>query len=179
MLTKSGTWTTAPVSSVAALVTLDTGSPFTPGSVSHTEGPALARLYVLELDDAPDLPVERDVHSVAELVRGDGFGQSAAILVERHEILGERREHLGTVLADDDEILDAHAAQSGEVDPGLDGDHVPGLERPFRRRAQDWKLVHLEPDSMAETVENLETAVLDLAPGGFVQRAPFRACAHI
>ena len=35
-LTNSGTWTTAPVSSVAGFVTLETVSPFTPGSVSVT-----------------------------------------------------------------------------------------------------------------------------------------------
>jgi hypothetical protein len=35
-LTKSGTWTTAPVSSFAGLVTFETVSPFTPGSVSMT-----------------------------------------------------------------------------------------------------------------------------------------------
>src|SRR5215207_5224120 len=35
--TNSGTWTTAPVSSVAAFVTLETVSPLTPGSVSTTE----------------------------------------------------------------------------------------------------------------------------------------------
>src|SRR5438128_353021 len=34
--TKSGTWTTPPVSSVAGFVTFETVSPFTPGSVSTT-----------------------------------------------------------------------------------------------------------------------------------------------
>ena len=38
------------------------------------ERAALARLHVLELDDAPDVPVELDVHAVAELVRVDGLG---------------------------------------------------------------------------------------------------------
>src|SRR5919202_6564727 len=36
VLTNSGTWTTAPVSSVAGFVTFETVSPFTPGSVSVT-----------------------------------------------------------------------------------------------------------------------------------------------
>src|SRR5262249_8128016 len=35
-LTNSGTWTTAPVSSVAGFVTFETVSPLTPGSVSVT-----------------------------------------------------------------------------------------------------------------------------------------------
>ena len=36
MFTNSGTWTVAPVSSVAGFVTFETVSPFTPGSVSAT-----------------------------------------------------------------------------------------------------------------------------------------------
>src|SRR5256885_9885788 len=36
VLTNRGTWTTAPVSRVAGLVTFETVSPFTPGSVSDT-----------------------------------------------------------------------------------------------------------------------------------------------
>ena len=36
------------------------------------ERAALARLHVLELDDAPDAAVELDVHAVLELVRRDG-----------------------------------------------------------------------------------------------------------
>ena len=44
------------------------------------ERAALARLHVLELDDAPDGAVELDVHAVAELVRGDGLGHGARIV---------------------------------------------------------------------------------------------------
>ena len=40
---------------------------------SH-ERAALARLDVLELDDAPDGAVDLDVHPVAELIRGDRLG---------------------------------------------------------------------------------------------------------
>ena len=173
--TNSGTWTTAPVSSVAGFVTLETVSPRTPGSVCETvsstdegswmpdglpstvsicteldgstnaevllevgarqvdllvrllvheddlgagvvevldalhlrvdarellaraeglvddgaradvlhlrahEGAALAGLHVLELDDAPDVAVDLDVHAVAELVRGDDLGHGASV----------------------------------------------------------------------------------------------------
>ena len=38
------------------------------------EGASLARLHVLELDDAPHDALVLDVHAVAELVRGDGLG---------------------------------------------------------------------------------------------------------
>ena len=36
------------------------------------ERAALARLHVLELDDAPRLPIDLDVHAILELVRVDG-----------------------------------------------------------------------------------------------------------
>jgi len=38
------------------------------------ERAALARLDVLELDDAPRLPIDLDVHPVLELVRVDRVG---------------------------------------------------------------------------------------------------------
>src|SRR6478735_10016205 len=38
------------------------------------EGAALPRLHVLELDDAPGLAVELDMHAVLELVGGDDLG---------------------------------------------------------------------------------------------------------
>ena len=41
------------------------------------ERAALAGLDVLELDDAPDVAVELDVHPVLELVRVDGLGHGA------------------------------------------------------------------------------------------------------
>jgi hypothetical protein len=34
---------------------------------------------VLELDDAPDVAVDLDVHAVAELVRGDDLGHGAPV----------------------------------------------------------------------------------------------------
>ena len=43
------------------------------------ERAALPRLHVLELDDAPDLAVELDVHAVLELVRGDGLRHGAGV----------------------------------------------------------------------------------------------------
>jgi Xaa-Pro aminopeptidase len=46
MFTKSGTWTTAPVSSVAGFVTFETVSPFTPGSVSVTASSTEAGIWI-------------------------------------------------------------------------------------------------------------------------------------
>ena len=43
------------------------------------EGAALARLHVLELDDAPDIAVHLDVHAVPELVRGDDLGHGGSV----------------------------------------------------------------------------------------------------
>ena len=43
------------------------------------ERAALAGLHVLELDDAPDVAVDLDVHAVAELVRGDDLGHGAPV----------------------------------------------------------------------------------------------------
>ncbi len=51
-----------------------------------------------------------------------------------------------------DEILDPDAALPGDVDPGLDGDDVPGLEHVGRLRAQSRALVDLDPDAVAEAV---------------------------
>ncbi len=89
---------------------------------------------MLELDDAPDLPVELDVHAVLELVGRDRFGQSGASLVEGHQFLCEPAQHLGAVFGHDDEVLDPHSAEAGEVDPRLDGDDVAGDELPRRGR---------------------------------------------
>jgi hypothetical protein len=43
------------------------------------EGSALAGLHVLELDDAPDVAVDLDVHAVAELVRRDDLGHGGSV----------------------------------------------------------------------------------------------------
>ena len=94
------------------------------------ERAALARLHVLELDDAPGLPVELDVHPVAELVGGDDLGHrrgsvaptrspgavSARPVSRPVQVLRERREQLDAALADDGEVLDPDAADAREVD---------------------------------------------------------------
>ena len=59
-----------PIDDGARLEVLDLGT---------DERAALAGLHVLELDDAPDLPVELDVHTVPKLVRGDDLGHGARV----------------------------------------------------------------------------------------------------
>ena len=75
------------------------------------ERPALPRLHVLELDDAPDVAVDLDVHPVPELVRvdglghrgvkGSGAGSAPRTSVDRDQLLRELREPLGAVLRDE------------------------------------------------------------------------------
>ena len=62
-------------------------------------------------------------------------------------------EVLEAVLRDDEEILEAAAAEAGPVEPGLDRDDVSGDERRTRRDAHAGILVHLEPDTVPEAVE--------------------------
>ena len=54
------------------------------------ERAALARLHVLELDDAPDLPVELDVHAVLELVGGDRLGHGGSSSRRSAPVLAQR-----------------------------------------------------------------------------------------
>ena len=88
------------------------------------EGPALARLHVLELDDGEQAVVELQGDAVLQVVGGDG----------RHgEVLREVREGAAAVLGDEHRVLDPDAAEPGTVDAGLHGHHVPDLEsRPWR-----------------------------------------------
>jgi len=47
------------------------------------ERTALAGLDVLELDDAPDIALQLDVHSVLKLVRVDGLGHVGRVAITR------------------------------------------------------------------------------------------------
>src|SRR5262249_42121017 len=126
------------------------------------EGAALPRLHVLELDDAPDVTVDLDVHAVLELVRVDLLGHESN-LADGHLFLRERRQHLRAVVRDDDEVLDADAAEAGEVDARLDGDDVASLERARILGVQVRQLVHLQAEAVPEAVaeERAEAGRLD------------------
>src|SRR6478672_4671890 len=61
------------------------------------------------------------------------------------ELLGEFREGDRPVRSDHEGVLDADAADSREVHPGFDRDHVTGGEGTSRRRRDPRRLVDLEP----------------------------------
>ena len=126
---------------------------------------ALPRLDVLELDDPPDLAVDLDVHPVLELVGADRLGH-AGTLVNRRQLLGERREHLRAALGDDDEVLDPDPALPLEVDPRLDRDDVAGLEHVLGLGPQRRHLVHLQTAAVAEPAADLlrTTVVASIGP---------------
>ena len=71
-----------------------------------------------------------------------------------YEIVWKSRQVLGAVLGDEHEILEPDAAEARPVAARLDRDHVaaPRAAR-CRRKARARLLVHLEPDAVAERVE--------------------------
>src|SRR5215216_5157132 len=76
----------------------------------------------------------------------------ASNLVESAEFLRERGQHLGPVVCDDDEILDADPALARQVDARLDRHHVPGFERAAGLLRKAWIFVHEDPDTVSEPV---------------------------
>src|SRR5262249_51642074 len=113
---------------------------------------ALPRLHVLELDNAPDVAVELDVHPVLELVRVDRLGHRRATLADLDEILADAREVLESVLRNEHVVLDADPPAARKVDSRLDRHDVSGDERVggFLRHAGSF--VNIEPDPMTEPV---------------------------
>src|SRR5262249_23650600 len=87
-------------------------------------------------------------------------------LADGHGLLGDRGEHLRAVVGDDDEILDADAADAGEVHAGLDGHDVAGRQRARVLDVQPRRLVHLQAEAVTETVteERAEAGGLDDVP---------------
>src|SRR6476659_7336792 len=73
-------------------------------------------------------------------------------LPDLDQVLRERGQHLDAVLPHDGEILDPAAADALEVDPGLDRDDLPGLQRVRRLGREPRRLVDLEPDAVPEAV---------------------------
>ena len=86
---------------------------------------------------------------------------------------GKLRQVLVAVLGDEHEILDAQPVGVRAVETGLDGENVAGDERGVAEDAEDRLLVHLEPDAVAERVEEalLERLALGL---GALRREPCR-----
>src|SRR4051812_21985336 len=81
--------------------------------------------------------------------RATAFGERVPLW---REVVREVRQHLAAVRGDEHEILQAAAAPAGAVEPGLDGDDVARDEL-ARRAPEPGLLVHLEPDAVAEAVE--------------------------
>src|SRR5919109_1105067 len=79
----------------------------------------------------------------------------------RLEVVREVGEQLGAVLADDDQVLEADAAELLAVAAGLERDHVARHQR-VGRAAEVGALVDLEPDAVPERVV---VALVELHPG--------------
>ena len=66
-------------------------------------------------------------------------------------LLDDRGQHLGALVAHHNQVLDAHAETTGQVDARLDRDDHSGSQRTVvRGRAHARHLVHVEPDTVAE-----------------------------
>src|SRR5262245_32177622 len=91
-------------------------------------------------------------------------------LADRHQVLGGARQHLGLSVRDDHEVLDPDPAEALQVDTRLDCDDVAHGERVGRLEREARRLVHLEPDAVAEAVAELpaEAGGLDLVARGGV-----------
>src|SRR5882762_4087295 len=71
----------------------------------------------------------------------------------RLQVVRVLRQVLRPVLRDEHEVLEADTSVALAVAPGLDRDHVAGLQRQLRSEAHAGLLVHLEPDAVTEPVE--------------------------
>src|SRR5215211_7681287 len=71
----------------------------------------------------------------------------------RLQVVREVREVLGAVLGDEHEVLEPAAAEALAVEAGLERHHVTGHELRDAAASEVRRLVHLEPDTVAETVE--------------------------
>src|SRR5438552_8710570 len=84
----------------------------------------------------------------------------------RLEIVRILRQVLGAVLRHEHEVFEPHAAEALAVAARLDGDDVARAQRLLGSEAHPRRLVHLEPDPMAEAVEEalVERLSLHLRP---------------
>src|SRR5262245_39390865 len=74
------------------------------------------------------------------------------------QLLRDRSEDHGTVVADGHEVLDANAEAPGHVYPGLDRHDAPALEVALARRRQPRALVDLQSHAMTQAVAELIAA---------------------
>ena len=93
--------------------------------------------------------------------RRSAAARRAPSAVDGHELLREPGQHLAAAVGHDDQVLDADAELARQVDPGLDRHRVAGLQRALRGLRQPRRLVHLQPDPVAEAVPE---AIAEPAP---------------
>src|SRR4051794_23170827 len=79
-------------------------------------------------------------------------GASCRSCSSRRQVVRVVREHLVAVVGDEDDVLQAEAAEPGAIQARLDRDDVAGDEL-VSTATERGQLVHLEPDTVAETVE--------------------------
>ncbi len=87
------------------------------GMTTYTAGKVAKNLFFEGAEQ-----FDEEVHEVLSNEVIEDFDE----FVSDGKILGKLREVAATVLGDDDEVLDADAADGWVVDAGLDGDHVAG-----------------------------------------------------
>src|SRR3954447_7756162 len=72
--------------------------------------------------------------------------------VDDAELLGQAAEIAVAVLGHHDQVLDPHTDLAGQINPWLDGDRLAGEKGVLGASRQARRLVHLEPDAVAEAV---------------------------
>src|SRR5262249_21488372 len=89
----------------------------------------------------------------------------------RLQVVRVRRQGLGPVVGDEDEILEPAAAVAASVEPGLESDHV-AVDEVAGIAAQPGLLVNLEADAVPEAVEEavLEHLAVTLVQTGGIAR---------
>src|SRR3954467_12446498 len=89
--------------------------------------------------------------------------------LELDQVAGGRADHDAAVVGDLHHVLDPHAADAGEVDPGLDGHDGTRGQRVVLLAAEARRLVDLEAHAVPETMNERLTvarALDDLATHG-------------
>src|SRR3954452_10327968 len=96
------------------------------------------------------------------------------------KLAGEISEYLGTAGGQVHVVLDAHAAPTGTIDPWLDRHYRALAKRSFDGLRQARRLVHLQPETMAEAVAERVaiTLVLDVAASESIGLLTLHSRAH-
>ena len=102
-------------------------------------------------DRAPSIRARHSRPAGRRAIRPSGPGRDALRYGAR--LVREARQRLGAVLGDEHEVLEAAAAEARAVEARLDREHVAGDELVVAGHAEHRLLVHLEPDAVAERVE--------------------------